>query len=151
MHRLPLVRLQLVPVSTRLPSVFLIVALLALQEAGVNMTSLPFPSEIGFQTVPVGAKEGRLSEERTSVTLTLPAGPPDELELTSAEVLEHSKGQHRSSESHPLSPNIVKITENAKLSLTVNLCGHLLTIAGIFIEPICTIRFEYLGRIRLNR
>jgi len=148
------VRLQLVPVSTRLPSVFLIVALLALQEAGVNMTSLPFPSEIGFQTVPVGAKEGRLSEERTSVTLTLPAGPAgpaDELELTSAEVLEHSKGQHRSSESHPLSPNIVKITENAKLSLTVNLCGHLLTIAGIFIEPICTIRFEYLGRIGLNR
>ena len=115
------------------------------------MTSLPFPSEIGFQTVPVGAKEGRLSEERTSVTLTLPAGPSVELELTSAEVLEHSKGQHRSSESHPLSPNIVKITENAKLSLTVNLCGHLLTIAGIFIEPICTIRFEYLGRIGLNR
>ncbi|MDP6960667.1 MAG: hypothetical protein QF595_04005 [Dehalococcoidia bacterium] len=144
-------RLQLVPVSTRLPSVFLIVALLALQEAGVNMTSLPFPSEIGFQTVPVGAKEGRLSEERTSVTLTLPAGPSVELELTSAEVLEHSKGQHRSSDSHPLSPNIVKITENARLSLTVNLCGPLLTIAGIFIETTCTIRLEYLGRIELNR
>ncbi|SVC00372.1 uncharacterized protein METZ01_LOCUS253226, partial [marine metagenome] len=66
------------------------------------------------------------------VTLTLPAGPSVGLELTSAEVLEHSKGQHRSrsSESHPLSPNIVKITENAKLSLTVNLCGHLLVMAG---------------------
>jgi len=107
------------------------------------MTSLPFPSEIGFQTVPVGAKEGRLSEERTSVTLTLPLGPPGELELTSAEVLELAPvevselqrevltGQQKSSVSHALSPNVISRIEDANPTLPVAIFGFLLTIVGI--------------------
>jgi len=98
------------------------------------------PSEIGFQTVPVGAKVGKLSDERTSVTWVPPLG---ELELASVDALELapvevsdlqrevSIGQQKSSVSHALSPNVISRIENVNPALPVDIFGYLIFITGI--------------------